>query len=410
MPRLVLISAPAGFGKTTVLTQWLTSSPKIQACAPTGCRSVAWLSLDAADADLRRFLIHLIAALQSPVRRWASTRSRCWTHDGGIPPDAVLVSLVNDLDSAAGRRRGPGRLPRHRRARRPRRGHVPARQPAAARSPSPSRPAPIRRCRCPGCGLAASSSSFAPPTCGSPRTRPTPSSTSVMGLRPRPRRTSPRSRPGPRGGPPGSSWPPCRRAAAPARGRDGRRRRRFRRRVHRKPPVRPRLPGRGGAATRQPDERPGIPPRHLRARPADRRALCDAVTGQARRAADARDPRTGEPVRRPAGRPAALVPLPPPVRRRAARPAARPGPGPGSPSCTGLPPAGTPTTACWPTPLRHALAGGDVGSPPTSWSSACPQLQPAPPGPHAARLAPSRCPTTCSAGVPCWRPASPGPG
>ena len=59
MPRLVLIAAPAGFGKTTVMTQWLASQPAGHA------PMVAWLSLDSTDADLREFLTHLLAALQA---------------------------------------------------------------------------------------------------------------------------------------------------------------------------------------------------------------------------------------------------------------------------------------------------------------------------------------------------------
>ncbi len=52
--KLTLVSAPAGFGKTTVVSEW------IRDCGhPT-----AWLSLDKNDNDLSRFLIYLIAALQ----------------------------------------------------------------------------------------------------------------------------------------------------------------------------------------------------------------------------------------------------------------------------------------------------------------------------------------------------------
>ena len=53
--KLTLISAPAGFGKTTLVTEWLAG------CA----RPSAWLSLDERDSDLPRFLTYLIAALQT---------------------------------------------------------------------------------------------------------------------------------------------------------------------------------------------------------------------------------------------------------------------------------------------------------------------------------------------------------
>src|SRR3954464_832455 len=56
-PRLVLVAAPAGFGKTTLLTQWLA--------AEGSERRVAWLALDPGDADLRPFVTHLVAAIQT---------------------------------------------------------------------------------------------------------------------------------------------------------------------------------------------------------------------------------------------------------------------------------------------------------------------------------------------------------
>src|SRR2546423_5649697 len=56
-PRLVLVAAPAGFGKTTLLAQWLSAAVESQ------CR-VAWLALDPGDADVRQFLTHLVAAIQ----------------------------------------------------------------------------------------------------------------------------------------------------------------------------------------------------------------------------------------------------------------------------------------------------------------------------------------------------------
>src|SRR3954447_25943678 len=95
-PRLVLIAAPAAFCKTTLLTQWLASPG--QAAVPT----VAWLSLDQADADVRRFLTHLVAAVQAVEPEvGAEARARREPRGGG-PTGAVLVSLVNDLDTIAG--------------------------------------------------------------------------------------------------------------------------------------------------------------------------------------------------------------------------------------------------------------------------------------------------------------------
>jgi LuxR family maltose regulon positive regulatory protein len=53
----LLVSAPAGFGKTTLLAEWL---------AATGAeRSVAWLSLEESDGQPTSYWTYLITALQS---------------------------------------------------------------------------------------------------------------------------------------------------------------------------------------------------------------------------------------------------------------------------------------------------------------------------------------------------------
>ena len=89
LPRVLLVAAPAGFGKTTFVSQWLATAP---AARP------AWLSLDTGDNDPRLFLSGLIAALRTVEARSARVRSRCSRPARQLPTDAVLTSLVNDLD------------------------------------------------------------------------------------------------------------------------------------------------------------------------------------------------------------------------------------------------------------------------------------------------------------------------
>jgi LuxR family maltose regulon positive regulatory protein len=59
---LTLVSAPAGFGKTTLLAEWL-------AAAAADGRSAAWLSLDQRDNDPALFWTYLIRRRQSVPRR-----------------------------------------------------------------------------------------------------------------------------------------------------------------------------------------------------------------------------------------------------------------------------------------------------------------------------------------------------
>src|SRR3712207_3177625 len=62
LPRLVLVAAPAGFGKTTLLTQWCSKE------RASGCR-VAWVSVDSHDSDVRRLLTQLVTALRTDEGR-----------------------------------------------------------------------------------------------------------------------------------------------------------------------------------------------------------------------------------------------------------------------------------------------------------------------------------------------------
>ncbi len=95
MPRLVLVAAPAGFGKTTLLTQWLWE-------AGTPQRRVAWLALDPGDADPALFVTHLVAAIRTAEPDVGVEALALLEAGGSTPTEAVLVSLINELDALAG--------------------------------------------------------------------------------------------------------------------------------------------------------------------------------------------------------------------------------------------------------------------------------------------------------------------
>ena len=130
---LVLVSAPAGFGKTTLLTQWLRPE------TPEG-PSVAWVSLDSGDNDPARFWAYVVAALRTALQQVAPALGARELELLRSPdtPSAVrlLTPLLNDLEAAWPRHRlGARRLPRDRRRRDPRRRGVPPRPPPAAAAP-----------------------------------------------------------------------------------------------------------------------------------------------------------------------------------------------------------------------------------------------------------------------------------
>jgi len=88
LPRkLTLLSAPAGFGKTTLLSDWLAQCP----------RPAAWLSLDAGENDPTRFLSYLVAALQTLAPTIGAGALGALQSPQPPPPEALLTSLLNDL-------------------------------------------------------------------------------------------------------------------------------------------------------------------------------------------------------------------------------------------------------------------------------------------------------------------------
>ncbi len=86
---LTLISAPAGYGKTTLVTEWIHSS---QNCAKT-----AWLSLDDADNDVGRFLSYAVAALCRQDANLGCGAQNLLQMMRSASPAAVLDAWLNEL-------------------------------------------------------------------------------------------------------------------------------------------------------------------------------------------------------------------------------------------------------------------------------------------------------------------------
>ena len=90
--KLTLISAPAGFGKTTLVSEWVGN------CA----QPVAWLSLDQEDSDLRRFLTYLVAALQTLSTDLGKDVLGMLQSSQSLPSESVLTTLLNEIAAIPG--------------------------------------------------------------------------------------------------------------------------------------------------------------------------------------------------------------------------------------------------------------------------------------------------------------------
>ena len=85
--KLTLIAAPAGFGKTSLLSEWVA-----------GCdRKAAWLSLDQADSDPIRFLTYFVAALQKIAPNIGEGVQRVLQSLQPSPIETMLTTLLNEI-------------------------------------------------------------------------------------------------------------------------------------------------------------------------------------------------------------------------------------------------------------------------------------------------------------------------
>ena len=86
-PGVTLISAPAGFGKTTLVSEWVA-----------GCeRPAAWLSLDDGDNDPVRFLTYLVAALQTIAQNIGAGVLGVLQSPQPPPIESILTALLNEI-------------------------------------------------------------------------------------------------------------------------------------------------------------------------------------------------------------------------------------------------------------------------------------------------------------------------
>jgi len=87
--KLTLISAPAGFGKTTLVSEWIAS------CG----RPVAWLSLDEGDNDPARFISYLVKALQTIQTGIGEGLLAALQSPQPLQIETILTTLLNEIST-----------------------------------------------------------------------------------------------------------------------------------------------------------------------------------------------------------------------------------------------------------------------------------------------------------------------
>jgi LuxR family maltose regulon positive regulatory protein len=92
--KLMLISAPAGFGKTTLLSEWIAANQN-------SSLRFAWVSLDESDNDPIHFWSYFIAALEElHPEIGKNARSLLQTSSPTLPWESILTTLLNEVNTA----------------------------------------------------------------------------------------------------------------------------------------------------------------------------------------------------------------------------------------------------------------------------------------------------------------------
>ena len=89
--KLILVCAPAGFGKTTLLGEWVAALP----------HPAAWLSLDEGDNDPARFLSYLVAALRTIAPSMGEGVLDALGSPQSPPTESILTALLNEMAALA---------------------------------------------------------------------------------------------------------------------------------------------------------------------------------------------------------------------------------------------------------------------------------------------------------------------
>jgi LuxR family maltose regulon positive regulatory protein len=106
--KLTLVSAPAGFGKTTLISSWVhqlaDEQTSLTAASPAGpSAQCAWLALAESDNDPARFLTYLLAALQTIEPEVGKTALAALQSPQPPAMESVLTAVINDVAALPGR-------------------------------------------------------------------------------------------------------------------------------------------------------------------------------------------------------------------------------------------------------------------------------------------------------------------
>jgi LuxR family maltose regulon positive regulatory protein len=101
--KLTLVSAPAGFGKTTLLSEWVhqksadAGKSNASPTSNTQYPNFAWLSLDEEDSEVARFWTYLIAALGTAHADLGQDALELLQAHQPPPAQAILTPLLNEI-------------------------------------------------------------------------------------------------------------------------------------------------------------------------------------------------------------------------------------------------------------------------------------------------------------------------